>query len=121
MKTGDHSAPFFTRPFVNGKQIWKTLLAQSFKEAKEEANNLAVALHARSKGLTVSEAESLTRFRGIYDESRADDGLLQFVSHFPFVCIASKTPGDACWKIALVRRERDVICVSRIGAAVCGC
>ena len=48
------------RPFVNGRQKWKTLLGQSFTEAKEEANNLAVALHARSKGLTVSEAESLT-------------------------------------------------------------
>ena len=60
VKTGDHSAPFFTRPFVNGKQMWKTLGAQSFKEAREEANNLAVALHARSKGLTVTEAEFLS-------------------------------------------------------------
>lgn len=60
VKTGDHSAPFFIRPFENGKQMWKTLGAQSFKEAREEANNLAVALHARSKGLTVSEAESLS-------------------------------------------------------------
>ncbi len=60
VKTGDYSAPFFTRPFLNGRQRWKTLLGQSFTEAKEEANNLAVALHARSKGLTVSEAESLS-------------------------------------------------------------
>jgi hypothetical protein len=39
--------------------MWKTLVAQSFKEAKKEASHLGVALNARSKGLTVSEAESL--------------------------------------------------------------
>ena len=40
VKTGDQTGPFFTRPFVNGKQIWKTLAAQTFKEAKEEAGQV---------------------------------------------------------------------------------
>jgi hypothetical protein len=40
--------------------MWKTLVAQSFKEAKKEATHLGVALDARSKGLIVSQAESLS-------------------------------------------------------------
>ena len=60
VKTGDQTGPFFTRPFVNGKQIWKILAAQTFKEAKEEAVQLTVAIDAHSKGLTVEEAELLT-------------------------------------------------------------
>lgn len=62
-----------------------------------------------------------SRFDRIDGKSRAYYGLFQLVSHFPFVRLASNTLGDAWWKIGLVRRERDVICVSRIGAAVCGC
>jgi integrase/recombinase XerD len=59
VKTGDLTAPFFARPFVNGKQVWKTLLATTFKEAKEEAGHLSLALDAQTKGLTVAEAENL--------------------------------------------------------------
>src|ERR1700686_5471180 len=59
VKTGEISAPFFVRPFVNGKQIWKKLSAETFKEAKEEAGQLALALDAQSKGLTVEEAEAV--------------------------------------------------------------
>jgi integrase len=59
VKTGEISAPFFVRPFVNGKQIWKKLSAQTFKEAKEEAGQLALALDAQAKGLTVEEAEAI--------------------------------------------------------------
>lgn len=40
--------------------MWKTLLAQSFKEAKEEAEHLTDALDAQSRGLTVAEADALT-------------------------------------------------------------
>src|ERR1700733_14643885 len=36
------------------------------------------------------------RFRWIDDESRADDGVLQSVSHFPFVRLAGSAPGDIC-------------------------
>lgn len=77
VKTGDLSAPFFTRPFVDGRQMWKTLVAQSFKEAKEEARQLGVALDARSKGLTVSEAESLSNARRIPIKSAIETYLEQ--------------------------------------------
>lgn len=59
VKTGDLTPPFFARPFVAGKQVWKTLSAEKFDEAREEAEHLAVALDAQSKGLTVAEAESI--------------------------------------------------------------
>jgi integrase/recombinase XerD len=36
-KTGDLEPPFFVRPFVNGKQTWRKLDAQTFKAAKDEA------------------------------------------------------------------------------------
>jgi hypothetical protein len=77
VKTGDLSAPFFARPFVNGRQMWKTLVAQSFKEAKEEASHLGIALDARSKGLTVSEAESLSNASRIPIKSAVDTYLEQ--------------------------------------------
>src|SRR5690242_6972913 len=61
------------------------------------------------------------RFQRIDGKSRADDGLFQFVSNFPLVWLASSTSGDALRKIGLVRGKRDVVGVSRIGAAICGC
>jgi integrase/recombinase XerD len=60
VRTGELAAPFFTRPLVDGKQMWKTLFAQSFKEARQEAEHLTDALDAQSRGLTVAEAEALT-------------------------------------------------------------
>jgi integrase/recombinase XerD len=60
VKTGDLTGPFFTRPFIDGKQTWKTLTAQTFKEAKEVAGQLSIALEAKAKGLTVAEAEALS-------------------------------------------------------------
>ena len=59
LKTGDIPAPFFIRPFINGKQVWRKLSAETLKEAKEEAGHLAFALDAQSKGLTVEEAEGI--------------------------------------------------------------
>ena len=60
VKTGDLAAPFFTRPSVHGKQLWKTLSATTFKEAKEGAAQLTAALDAHAKGLTVAEADAIT-------------------------------------------------------------
>src|SRR6267143_3834781 len=77
LRTGDLAAPFFTRPFVNGKQIWKTLLATTFKEAKEEAEQLTAALDARSKGLTVAEAESISNGNRLPIRSAVDTYLEQ--------------------------------------------
>lgn len=59
IKTGDLQPPFYIRPFVNGKQAWKALLATSFTGAREEAGRTADALEAHSKGLTVAEADAL--------------------------------------------------------------
>jgi integrase/recombinase XerD len=59
IRTTDLKAPFYARPFLDGKQLWKTLSAENFTEAKEEAEQLAVALEAQAKGLTVTEFESL--------------------------------------------------------------
>ena len=52
--------PFFIRPFVNGKQTWKTLFAESFTDAKREAGQLTFAIDAQAKGLAVAQAEALT-------------------------------------------------------------
>jgi hypothetical protein len=54
------AAPFFTRRSVHGKQLWKTLSATTFKQAKEEAAQLTADLDAHAKGLTVAEADSIT-------------------------------------------------------------
>lgn len=77
VRTGELTAPFFIRPFVNGKQMWKTLTAQSFKEAKEEAGQLTAALDAQSKGLTVAEAEALTNASRILIKTAVDTYLEQ--------------------------------------------
>jgi hypothetical protein len=53
VKTGDLGAPFFTRPSVHSKQLWKTLSATTFKQAKEEAAQLTAALDAQAKGLVL--------------------------------------------------------------------
>jgi integrase/recombinase XerD len=36
-KTGDLVPPFYVRPIIDGKQTWRTLDAQTYKDAKEEA------------------------------------------------------------------------------------
>lgn len=59
IRTAELAGPFFARPFIGGKQVWKTLSAIAFKTAKEEAEELSAALDAQAKGLTVAEAESL--------------------------------------------------------------
>jgi integrase/recombinase XerD len=60
IRTSELKAPFYARPFLDGNQVWKTLSAATFSEAKEEAERLAVALDAQARGLTVAQAESLT-------------------------------------------------------------
>ncbi len=59
-RTSDLTGPFYARPFFNGKQLWKTLSAETFAEAREEADHLSSALSARANGLTVVELEKLT-------------------------------------------------------------
>ncbi|MGH2509963.1 MAG: tyrosine-type recombinase/integrase, partial [Ktedonobacteraceae bacterium] len=40
-RTGDLEPPFFVRPVVNGRQVWRKLDAQTFKDAKEESGALS--------------------------------------------------------------------------------
>jgi len=54
-KTGEFAAPFFIRPMVEGKQIWKPLAAENFTDARTEAERMVVGLEAQAKGLTVAE------------------------------------------------------------------
>src|SRR5438876_5886057 len=49
LKTGDLTAPFFTRRRMGGKQISKALYAETFREAKEEAAQFNTAIDAESK------------------------------------------------------------------------
>jgi Phage integrase SAM-like domain len=54
-KTGEYAAPFFIRPMVAGKQIWKPLVADNFLDARMEADKMVVGLEAQAQGLTVAE------------------------------------------------------------------
>ena len=59
LRTSDLKPPFYARPFVDRKQVWKTLFADNFTVAKQEAEQLALAFEAQAKGLRVAELESL--------------------------------------------------------------
>jgi hypothetical protein len=50
VRTGDLAPPFYVLPFLDGKQVWKTLSFATFTEAKEEADRLALALDAQARG-----------------------------------------------------------------------
>src|SRR5260370_8292867 len=74
-RTGDLSGPFYARPFFNGKQLWKTLSAETFAEARAEADNLTAALEARTKGLTVAELEEISNANRIPLKQAVEDFL----------------------------------------------
>lgn len=40
LKTGDLTGPFFVRPTIDGKQVWKSLFAETFAQAKKEVTHL---------------------------------------------------------------------------------
>lgn len=77
IRTTDLGGPFFARPFIGGKQVWKTLAALTFKQAKEEAEQLAAALDAQAKGLTVAEAEAIGNAHRISIRTAVDTYLEQ--------------------------------------------
>jgi len=54
-KTSQVQPPFFVRPFLNGKQVWHALGAQTFDAAIAEAATVGVGLEAQAQGLTVAE------------------------------------------------------------------
>jgi len=76
-RTSDLAGPFYARPFFNGKQLWKTLSAETFAGAREEADNLTVALEAQAKGLTVAELEKVSNAHRIPLRKAVD----KFISH----------------------------------------
>ena len=57
-RTGSLTGPFYTRPFVNGKQRWNALVgAETFEQAKAMANKGVDVLNASAKGLVVEGVE----------------------------------------------------------------
>jgi len=74
-RTRDLSGAFYARPFFNGKQLWKTLSAETFAEARAEADNLTAALEARTKGLTVAELEEISNANRIPLKQGVEDFL----------------------------------------------
>jgi integrase/recombinase XerD len=58
VKTGDLRGTFYARPFINGRQRWQRLNAETFTDAKREAADLPDKLKARALGVTVEEAKS---------------------------------------------------------------
>jgi integrase/recombinase XerD len=76
-RTSDLKGPFYARPFLNGKQLWKTLSAETFAAAREEADNLNAALEAQGKGLTVAELENVSTANRIPLKKAVE----KFISH----------------------------------------
>lgn len=77
IRTGELVPPFFVRPSIDGKQVWKTLYAESFREAKEEAGHVIAALKAECEGLTVAEADAIKNAHRIAIRSAVDAYLEQ--------------------------------------------
>ena len=77
IRTGELVPPFFIRPSIDGKQVWKTLYAESFREAKEEAGHVIAALKAECEGLTVAEADAIKNAHRIAIRSAVDAYLEQ--------------------------------------------
>jgi integrase/recombinase XerD len=51
VKTGDLRAPFYARITRGGKQVWQSLLAQTFKEAHDEVAVMLTRQQAQAHGL----------------------------------------------------------------------
>jgi hypothetical protein len=47
-KFGEFAGPFFIRPMVGGKQIWKPLVGQNFLDARREADKMVAGLGGSS-------------------------------------------------------------------------
>lgn len=58
-RTSHLKPPFYARPWKDGKQRWHRLNAETFEQAKKEAEKLDAALTADAMGLTVAEAENI--------------------------------------------------------------
>jgi len=56
-KTGDLTPPFFTRRRMDGRQVWKGLYAETFAQAKKEANQLSAGVPAEPQGFAAMQPE----------------------------------------------------------------
>lgn len=59
--TGDIKPPFYIRPVVDGRQIQRPLVSETFTEAKEEAIRFYAGLEARANGVPVLEIDDASR------------------------------------------------------------
>jgi integrase len=72
-RTGDLKPPFYLRPRVNGKQTYQRLAAQTFTDAREEADKMGDVLEAAAEGLTVAEAENIANLKRTPIKTVVDD------------------------------------------------
>src|ERR1044072_4749408 len=56
-KTGDLTGPFFARPCVDGKQIWKPLFAETFAQARKEVAHLGNGVPVQLKEFSATQLE----------------------------------------------------------------
>ena len=56
-KTGDLNPPFFTRRRMDGRQVWKSLYAESFTQAKKEASQLSAGIPTEPQGFAAIQTE----------------------------------------------------------------
>jgi integrase/recombinase XerD len=61
LKTGDVNGPFYARPSINGKQTWKPLFAETFAQAKKEANEIGGGFQTPSSSGTVQVSAPVSR------------------------------------------------------------
>jgi integrase/recombinase XerD len=80
-RTGELDPPFYLRPFVNGKQVWRRLDAKTFKEAKDEAGQVSnPSTEAPSNRVRIQAAvdEYMVRLR----RSKAPGTIQDYELHF---------------------------------------
>ncbi len=72
-RTRDLQPPFYVRPRINGKQTYQRLAAESFADARVEADKLGDVFEAAAKGLTVAEAENIANLKRTPIKTVVDD------------------------------------------------
>src|ERR1035437_4367107 len=82
-RTSELQPPFYVRPRINGKQTYQRLIAQTFAEARQEADRFTDVLAAAAKGLTVAEAETIANLNRTTVKSMVDVYLAQKSSKAP--------------------------------------
>ncbi len=82
-RTGDLQPPFYVRPTLLGEQKWQRLKADTFSDAKQEAEQFDAVLEAASKGLTVAEADEISNLNRVTTKAAVDAFLAQKQSKSP--------------------------------------